>query len=347
MRRCLVLLVSLSLLLWVLPAAAAPAVPVFSRAKTITKAIALTFDDGWSATTSELVRQILKVNGIRATIFPVAGWAKQNQQLMARFVADGHELGNHSVNHPDLTKLSQDRQRSEIAGASDLLQTIAGERYTAWFRPPYGAYNAATLQLARELKLQPVLWSVDSWDWRDIPSTVVVQRVLSGACPGAVVLMHLAGRNTVAALPDIITGLRDAGYAFVTLSELAQMDRGATVSLPEHSVQVVQRGERLQLAPGVVLLAGKAFIPCRAFLEQAGFQVNWEESSQTASFEGHSQYIQIQAGSAVATLNGKGLELHGQAVIIGGRLYAPIRPLAEMLGFDVSWDESSRAVVLK
>lgn len=327
---------------------AAPVVPVFSNARTDTKFVALTFDDGWCATTTELVRQILKKYGVKATIFPAADWAKDNSELMARLASDGHDFGNHTVTHPDLTRLGSIRLHYEISSAHHILQSIVGSRYKAWFRPPYGAYNAAILQAAWELGLRVALWSVDSWDWRDIPSSEVVDRVLRGVRPGSVVLMHLAGRNTVAALPAIITGLRDAGYEFVTLSGLARIDqREPTGPLHSHGIQVILDGQEMQLRPEALLLGGKAYIPCRAFLECLGFRTGWDEKSQVARFSRGEQQLAVQVGCTVASLNGIKLQLVDQPVILGGALYAPVRSLAEALGFEVIWDQAARTVSLK
>ena len=163
-------------------------VPVLSHITTQEKIIALTFDDGWSNSTSEKVRQILQDHTVVATIFPVSTWAASNRSIIKRFLDDGHEIGNHSATHPKLTSLSRKQQEQEIREAHEALAKLAGEQLTNFFRPPYGAYNQDTLQVAAKLGLQPVTWSVDSWDWRDIPVEQVVKRTLEGAKPGAVIL---------------------------------------------------------------------------------------------------------------------------------------------------------------
>lgn len=330
------LLVALIALL-IFPVGVAQAAPtVLTQAKTADKVIALTFDDGWDNRTCELVRQILTEHGVIATIFPVGSWAAGNSSVVKRFLADGHELGNHSMTHPKLTMLSLAQQEKELREAHSVLARIGGQKLTNFIRPPYGAYDKNTLQAAAKLGLQPITWSIDSWDWRDIPVEQVVKRTLSSARPGGVILMHLAGRNTVQALPRIIEGLHQQGYTFVPLSRLFAQSRVAS----NKSIEITYRGEIMALEPTARLINGVTHVPCREFLHHFGWWVRWDKQLQAALCQ--SANLQLVIGTQVEdSVDG----LTG--MLIDGKLYVPLRALAGEMGLQVGWDSQANRVILR
>ena len=188
-----------------------------------TKMIALTFDDGpWPGSTAAIVK-ILQENGVVATFFEIGRQARQ-QPSLSRLVANaGMDLGNHSDTHPlNLGRLTAAGVAREITqGQADI--TKASGQAPTFFRPPGGNTTPMMNAPLAKLKLQWVQWDIDTEDWKKPTSTVIVTRVLKGARPGAVVLMHDGGgdrSHTVAALPAIIKGLKAQGYVFVKLSAL-------------------------------------------------------------------------------------------------------------------------------
>lgn len=339
LRRCL--LVVLVVILSLPRGLAQAAVPVLSHSKTNDKVIALTFDDGWDSNACEKVRLILADHEVQATIFPVASWADGHQSVIQRFLADGHELGNHSMTHPKLTMLSLAQQEQELSEAHAILAKLGGQQLTDFFRPPYGSYNQNTLKAAAKLGLRPVTWSIDSWDWRDIPVQQVVKRTLESARPGRVILMHLAGRNTVQALPLIIFGLREKGYTFVPLSVLfADQPVTALTSPVSKQVRVTYQGKLIELEPAAKLIAGVTLVPCREFLQYFGWRVCWDAEQQIAVCQLAEAQILIQPASASA-LNG----LMGR--LEGGKLYVPLRALATELNFRLGWDAATYTAELR
>lgn len=315
-------------------------VAVLSQAVTADKVIALTFDDGWDNKACEQVRQILAEHQIAATIFPVGSWAASNSDVLQRYLADGHELGNHSMTHPKLTMLSLAQQKQELREAQAVLTRIGGDRVTDFVRPPYGAYNKKTLQAAAQLGLRPVTWSIDSWDWRDIPVEQVVERTLSSARPGGVILMHLAGRNTVKALPLIISGLLDQGYTFSPLSALFAGQEVLIPNTGSKPVGIMLQGEVLPLQPSALLIEGTTFVPCREFLQHFGWLVRWNEQQQIAVCQSGAAQILVQpcVGTVLHGLTGR---------LENGKLYVPLRSLATELGLQVGWIAKTNTASLR
>lgn len=187
---------------------------------------AITFDDGPDTTFTPRILDVLKKQGVKATFYVVGKRASVRPDLVKRMVAEGHEVGNHSWNHPSLTKISAVRVHKEIAETHQLLRRLTGKPVRT-FRPPYGALNPAILKEATALGYKTVLWNVDSLDWKaGTTRDDVIHNILPQVKPGAIILQHSAGgkgedlTNTVQALPLVIKTLRGQGYRLVTVSEL-------------------------------------------------------------------------------------------------------------------------------
>jgi len=195
--------------------------PAVMTAGTQHRELALTFDDGPGPYTLRLLR-VLRRTHTAATFFEVGVGLQYFHAGTSAIVKLGYPIGDHTWNHPDMAGLSRAQQQAEL-----LQQARAIHRYGApfprMFRPPYGDWNATTLQLLHKDHMLMVLWSLDTDDWQLPGVHTIVHRVLSGAKPGAIVLMHDAGGNrseTIAALPMIIRGLRKRGYKLVTVPQL-------------------------------------------------------------------------------------------------------------------------------
>ncbi|MBE1537979.1 polysaccharide deacetylase family protein [Actinomadura algeriensis] len=193
-----------------------PPVPEVDCARA--KCVALTFDDGPVPGTAELL-DVLDARGVRATFFVVGEQAAEHPELVRREHLAGHEIGNHSYTHADLGAASKRRVVEELRKTQDAVRRATG--FTpVLLRPPYGSMSGTLTREARRTGLSQVLWSVDPQDWSDRDSGSVERRVVEGARPGAVVLMHDIHGSTVDAVPDIIDRLREDGYVFVTVSQL-------------------------------------------------------------------------------------------------------------------------------
>ncbi|WP_098049675.1 polysaccharide deacetylase family protein [Bhargavaea cecembensis] len=183
------------------------------------KYIALTFDDGPHPTVTPRVLDTLAQNDVRATFFMLGSQAEFYPDMARRVAEAGHEIGNHSDSHPDLTKYGMDGIRSQIKDSARKIEAATGVRPDV-FRPPYGAVNDAVKQIAAESHAPIILWSVDSLDWKSRNADAVSRLVAGKVHPGAIVLMHDIHASTADALPRVIAGLKQQGYQFVTVSQL-------------------------------------------------------------------------------------------------------------------------------
>src|SRR3954452_5930162 len=190
------------------------------------KTVALTFDDGPGASTDAIL-QILTANRVPATFFDIGINENARPSTVQSIAGQGFLLGNHSWSHPDLSTLSAAQQAAEMDNESNQQAGIVGSR-PCFFRPPYGAFNTTTLDLAQARNMAVFNWSVDTLDWeaRGSADSFWVNRIISLAEAGGtqthpVILFHnQPGGNpaTVAALPTIISYYRSQGFTFVDLS---------------------------------------------------------------------------------------------------------------------------------
>ncbi|MEH2311122.1 MAG: polysaccharide deacetylase family protein [Nostoc sp.] len=189
------------------------------------KVIALGIDDGpWPKTTLEML-DILKQNDVKVTFFWVGQALQANPDLAKREVAEGHAIGNHTWHHW-YRRMDEVTAKSEIDRTSDLIYKTTGVK-TALFRPPGGFLDNGLAAYAKSQKDAVIMWSLTSADTDPhAKPQAFVNNVLKGAKPGSIVLMHDGGgdrRRTVEALPQIISGLKQQGYRFVTIPELLKM----------------------------------------------------------------------------------------------------------------------------
>jgi peptidoglycan/xylan/chitin deacetylase (PgdA/CDA1 family) len=182
--------------------------------------VAFGFDDGPWRDTSAFVR-MLERSHARATFFVIGRQlSAAYRPTLLRELRDGDVLGDHTFNHPDLTRSGQ--VYGELRHTIGAIRSLSG--YTSCvFRPPYGAYDGAVLRTARSLGLATVLWNVDPADYTLPGAGTIARRVLAQVQPGSIVISHDGGGprgQTLAAYPMIIAALRARGYRIVTISEL-------------------------------------------------------------------------------------------------------------------------------
>ncbi|MEU4465987.1 polysaccharide deacetylase family protein [Streptomyces sp. NPDC024017] len=180
------------------------------------KCIALTFDDGPAAPESATLLTHLAQYKARVTFFTVGQNVAAHPDLVRAEAKAGHEIGNHSWNHPDLTRLSSRQVASQLNRTSAAIKAATGKTPTL-FRPPYGAVNR-TVRAATALS--PVLWDVDTEDWKYRDPAKVARTVITKAQPSDVVLLHDIHATSVAAVPEILRTLTAEGFHFVTVSHL-------------------------------------------------------------------------------------------------------------------------------
>lgn len=179
------------------------------------KCVALTFDDGPGPHTATLL-DTLRRAGARATFFVQGIHVPEHPAVVRRMVAEGHEIGNHTWNHPNLTTLSPDEIRAQIRRTQRAVRDAAGVT-PAMMRPPYRAIDPAVVEA---VGLPVVLWSVDPQDWRRAGVARKVAIGLRDSGRGDIVLYHDVHASTVQAMPEIVDGLQKRGFTLVTVSEL-------------------------------------------------------------------------------------------------------------------------------
>lgn len=189
--------------------------------------IALTFDDGPSKANTPRLLDLLAQKGVKATFFLIGENARDNPDLVKREIAEGHEVGDHSWDHPDLSKKSDDVVRSQIQRTQDTIFQISGVKPKV-LRPPYGAMTERQRKWVHdEFGVNIIIWEVDPLDWKRPGPAVVAQRILEHTKPGDIILSHDIHAGTVDAMPQVIDGLLAKGYKFVTVSQLIAMERPA------------------------------------------------------------------------------------------------------------------------
>ena len=179
--------------------------------------VALTFDDGPGERTGELLAQLEKYNA-HATFFMQGKNIPGKEDFVKKMKEIGCELGNHSYDHPQLTKLSADKIANQIGTTNDLIQQAAGSTATV-MRPPYGAINDT---VRSSVGLPMILWSIDTLDWKTRNAQSSIDTVMNDVQDGDVILMHDIHTESIDAALVLIPKLEEAGYQLVTVSEMAK-----------------------------------------------------------------------------------------------------------------------------
>jgi peptidoglycan/xylan/chitin deacetylase (PgdA/CDA1 family) len=197
--------------------------------------LAMTFDDGPHPQNTPRLLNMLKERNIKATFFVVGQLAKEYPDIIRRILADGHEIGNHTMTHPTITRLSEDKLQREIRGTHKALVDIAGY-HTRLFRPPGGATNATLKQRFHdEFGYCTIMWSVDPQDWKRPGVGVVTSRLVNGAHNGGILLCHDLHAPTIDAMPNTLDTLLTKGYHFVTVSQLLNMETTNPAPVAAHN----------------------------------------------------------------------------------------------------------------
>ena len=189
--------------------------------KTDKKQIALTFDGAWGNEDTSTLLDILERQGVSATFFFTGGWISKYPDDVKTILAKGHEVGNHSENHKQMSKLSKAQCKEEIQIVHDKVKELTGLEMTV-FRPPFGDYNDTVIQAANELGYHVIQWDVDSLDWKDYGCDSIIHTVTNHKHlgNGSIILMHNGAKYTKDALEKMIINLKEQGYEFVKVSDL-------------------------------------------------------------------------------------------------------------------------------
>jgi peptidoglycan/xylan/chitin deacetylase (PgdA/CDA1 family) len=188
--------------------------------------VALTLDAGAGAEPVTRMLVALRERNIQITFFLTGKWIAENPELTRAIVADGHEIANHTYNHPDLTRIGAAAMRAELEDTEALLQQTAGASSRPLFRPPYGAYDEQVLQTAVADGYLPIYWTLDSLDSVGEPKTPefllerITGKLTHEQLRGAIILAHCGSAPTADALPKILDRFKEMGFEVKKVSEV-------------------------------------------------------------------------------------------------------------------------------
>jgi len=181
------------------------------------KQISLTINVDWGEEYIPELLNILDQHEVKVTFFLTGRWTGKFPNLAADMANRGHEIGNHGFSHSSPNHMSLEQNKEEIVKAGQIIRSATG-RQTVLFAPPSGERKDHVLKAAQELGYKTVLWSIDTIDWKKPSTETIINRVMTKAHNGGIVLMHPT-KPTLEALPALITQLKQQGYSFVTVSE--------------------------------------------------------------------------------------------------------------------------------
>ena len=195
-------------------------IPVYGvEVKGERKVIALTFDAAWGADQTQGIIDTMKKYDAKGTFFLVGFWLDKFEKETKAIAEAGFDIGNHSRNHLNMPKLSDDEIRAEIEYVNDRVNELTGIKPT-YFRAPFGDYSDRLMSAIEELDMVGVQWSIDSLDWKGLSAKEIFNRVVPKAKSGDIVLFHNNSDHVLDALPLVLSALKEQGFEFVTLSEL-------------------------------------------------------------------------------------------------------------------------------
>lgn len=189
------------------------------------KVIYLTFDAGYENGNMPAILDALKKHNASATFFVVGNFVSDNPDLIQRMVSEGHTVGNHTLTHPDMSKIStKEAFTKELNGVEELYEQITGTAMTKFYRPPQGIYSTDNLAMAKELGYHTFFWSLAYVDWyQDQQPTKeeAFRKLLPRIHPGAIVLLHSTSSTNAQILDELLTKWEEMGYQFGTLQDFA------------------------------------------------------------------------------------------------------------------------------
>ena len=190
------------------------------------KVLYLTFDAGYENGCTEKILDVLKAHNVPAAFFLVGNYIEKNADLVRRMVEDGHTVGNHTMHHPDMTKLTNEADfAKELTDLETLFEKTTGKKLPKFYRPPQGHYSEENLKMAQQLGYKTVLWSLAYADWNNDAQPTKEQafsKLLPRTHPGAVVLLHSTSNTNAQILDELLTRWEKEGYTFAPIEDLFQ-----------------------------------------------------------------------------------------------------------------------------
>ena len=188
------------------------------------KVLYLTFDAGYENGCTEQILNVLKKHNVPAAFFLVGNYLERNADLVRRMVEEGHIVGNHTMHHPDMSKLTdKDTFSKELTDLEALFQEVTGKELPKFYRPPQGIYSETNLQMAQELGYKTVFWSLAYADWDNNAQPTrdqAFQKLLPRTHNGAVILLHSTSKTNAEILDELLTTWESQGYTFESIDRL-------------------------------------------------------------------------------------------------------------------------------
>ena len=189
------------------------------------KVIYLTFDCGYENGNTGKILEALRKHNAPATFFVVGNFLRDNPELIKQIVSEGHTIGNHTMHHPDMSKISDlNSFQKEMEEVEALYREITGQEMTKYYRPPQGKYSTENLKMAQQLGYQTFFWSLAYVDWyQDQQPTKeeAFSKLLPRIHPGAIVLLHNTSATNGNILDELLAKWEEQGYTFHSLAELS------------------------------------------------------------------------------------------------------------------------------
>lgn len=186
------------------------------------KVLYLTFDAGYENGCTGQILDTLAKHDVKAAFFLVGHYVQTNADLVRRMAAEGHTVANHTMHHPDMSRLSGAEFEQELRALEDACRDI-GVACAKFYRPPQGVYSEENLQAAQALGYRTVFWSLAHADWDNAAQPTLeqtMQKLLPRTHNGAVILLHATSRANAENLDALLTAWKEAGYRFATLDTL-------------------------------------------------------------------------------------------------------------------------------
>ena len=186
--------------------------------------IYLTFDAGYENGCTEQILDTLQKHQVKAAFFLVGNYIERNADLVRRMAAEGHIVGNHTMHHPDMSRISDPAAfEKELSDLEVLFQDTTGTQMPKYYRPPQGIYSEENLKMAKELGYKTVFWSLAYVDWNNDAQPTkeeAFRKLIPRIHNGAVVLLHSTSRTNAEILDELLTRWKEMGYRFGTVDEL-------------------------------------------------------------------------------------------------------------------------------
>lgn len=199
-----------------------PASPIY-RGHPDKQMVAFLINVSWGTEHIPTILKTLKEHDVKATFFIEGKWAKENKEYVQMIAEQGHLIGSHAYNHPNMAKLSKTQNLQQINDTNEIIEAIVKVR-PKWFAPPSGSFNEQVVELAHSEEMETILWTVDTIDWKNPSVSVMINRVMKNIHPGAMILMHPTD-PVAQGLGKLIEHIKQENYQIDTVEQLLDSAR--------------------------------------------------------------------------------------------------------------------------